>query len=123
MISEMRQKRQLKKEVAKILRQSSIFVYPVIWEEPFGLAPVEAMAVGIPTVVSKGRSGYMEIINEKNGYFFRNNDSVDLERVLRNILLNIDGSKDISMNAIKTVQNKLSWKKCIEKTIECFSSI
>lgn len=108
-------------QVAKILRQSSIFVYPVIWEEPFGLAPIEAMAVGIPTVVSNTKSGYTEIINESNGYYFKSNDEEDLEKVLRNILLSEDNSEDICENAINKVQDKLSWEKCIENTMKCFT--
>lgn len=109
-----------RRDVASILGESSIFVYPVVWEEPFGLAPIEAMAAGIPTVVSNGKSGYTEIINESNGYYFKNNDSRDLERVLRDILLNMVDSKKVTKNAIETVQNKLSWEQCVEKTVECF---
>lgn len=110
-----------RRKVAKILKQSSIFVYPVIWEEPFGLAPIEAMAVGIPTVVSKTNSGYREIINESNGYYFNSNDDKDLEKVLRNLLSFSKNQEEICTNAINTVQNKLSWKKCIKNTLECFS--
>ncbi len=110
-----------RKEVAKILRQSSIFVYPVIWEEPFGLAPFEAMAVGIPTVVSNTESGYKEIINVSNGYYFNSNDEKDLERVLRNILSSKNSNEDICKNGINTIQNKLSWEKCIKNTLECFT--
>lgn len=110
-----------RKEVANVLRQSSIFVYPVIWEEPFGLAPLEAMAVGIPTVVSNTESGYSEIINESNGYYFNSNDEKDLERVLRKLLLNSNGVQDVCDNAVSTVKNKLSWKKCIRNTLNCFT--
>jgi glycosyltransferase involved in cell wall biosynthesis len=39
-------------ELAKILGVSDIFVFPSI-KEGFGLAPVEAMAVGIPVIVSR----------------------------------------------------------------------
>ncbi len=110
-----------RKDVANILRESSIFVYPVIWEEPFGLAPIEAMAVGLPTVVSNTKAGYTEIINESNGYYFKNNDEKDLERVLRYLLSPGNNSEEVCKNAINTVQERLSWEKCIENTIKTFS--
>jgi len=110
-----------RKEVAKILRESSIFVYPVIWEEPFGLAPLEAMAVGLPTVVSNTQSGYTEIINESNGYYFNSGDEKDLEKVLRNLLSSSNNQEDVCKNAINTVQDKLSWEKCIKNTMSCFT--
>jgi glycosyltransferase involved in cell wall biosynthesis len=111
-----------RKEVAKILERSSIFVYPVIWEEPFGLAPMEAMAAGLPTVVSDGNSGYLEVINQKNGYYFKSGDKKDLERVLRNLLSSSKGQKEVCDNAINTVKRRLSWKECIKNTIDVFSS-
>ncbi|KKP55009.1 MAG: Glycosyltransferase [candidate division WS6 bacterium GW2011_GWB1_33_6] len=110
-----------RKDVANILRQSSIFVYPVIWEEPFGLAPVEAMAVGIPTVVSNTKSGYTEIINDSNGYYFNSNDEKDLERVLKGLLSSSNGQKDICNKAVETIQKRLSWKDCIKNSIDCFT--
>ncbi len=111
-----------RKEVAKILGKSSIFVYPVIWEEPFGLAPVEAMAAGLPTVVSDGNSGYSEIINQNNGYYFKSGDEKDLERVLRNLLSSSKGQKKVCENAVDTIKKRLSWKECIKNTINVFLS-
>lgn len=112
-----------RKDVAKILRKGSIFVYPVIWEEPFGLAPIEAMAVGIPTVVSDTKSGYTEIITKENGFYFDSNNEKDLERLLRDILLQKYDSEQIVSNAVKTVKKKLSWEECIRETMSCFTSI
>lgn len=108
-------------KVAKMLEKASVFVYPVIWEEPFGLAPVEAMSVGIPVVVSDGESGYTEIITKENGFYFKRNDEVDLERILREILTNPGVSKSKVNNAINTVKEKLSWEECIHNTIDCFN--
>ena len=38
--------------------ESDLVVFPVVWEEPWGLVPLEAMAVGRPVVATgKGGSG------------------------------------------------------------------
>jgi len=110
-----------RKEVSELLREASIFVYPVIWEEPFGLAPIEAMAVGVPTVVSDNKSGYSEIINDTNGCYFKSEKQEDLEKVLRILLSSAGLRKEIGSNARDTVKTKLSWGNCIENTIECFA--
>ena len=40
---------------------ADVFVFPVTWDEPFGLAPVEAMACGTP-VVATGAGGSAEFL-------------------------------------------------------------
>lgn len=108
-------------ELAKVLRECTIFVYPVIMEEAFGLAPIEAMASGLVTVVSNSKSGYREIIKEKvNGYYFKYKDERDLERVLREILLSLDKQDIIKENAINTVRESLNWDRCIKETVRYF---
>lgn len=110
-----------RKQLARVLREGSIFVYPVIMEEAFGLAPVEAMASGLVTVVSNSKSGYREIIKEGvNGYYFKYNDERDLEKVLKRVLLSLDKQDIIRENAINTVRESLNWDKCIEETVKYF---
>lgn len=48
-------------EKLSLLRRASVMLFPVIWEEPFGLAPVEALACGTP-VVCTPRGALPEII-------------------------------------------------------------
>lgn len=110
-----------RKELAKVLREGNIFVYPVIMEEAFGLAPVEAMASGLVTVVSNSRSGYREVIKDGvNGYYFKYNDERDLERVLREILFSLDKQDIIRESAINTVRDILNWAYCIKDTVKYF---
>jgi glycosyltransferase involved in cell wall biosynthesis len=110
-----------RRELAKILSKGNIFVYPVIMEEAFGLAPIEAMASGLITVVSNSKSGYREIIKDRvNGYYFKYNDERDLERVLKEILLSLDRQNIVRENAIKTIKENLNWDTCIKKTVKYF---
>jgi glycogen synthase len=43
--------------------ESDAVVFPVLWEEPWGLVPLEAMAVGVP-VVATGRGGSGEFLRD-----------------------------------------------------------
>lgn len=49
-----------------LLQRASVMLFPVIWEEPFGLAPVEALACGTP-VVCTPRGALPEIVNASCG--------------------------------------------------------
>lgn len=47
-------------EVYEILKSSDVYIMPSV-SEPFGISPLEAMQVGVPTIVSK-QSGCAEIL-------------------------------------------------------------
>jgi glycosyltransferase involved in cell wall biosynthesis len=53
-------------EKLQLLQESAGLLFPVIWEEPFGLAVIEALACGTP-VVATPRGGIPEIIDSKSG--------------------------------------------------------
>jgi glycosyltransferase involved in cell wall biosynthesis len=57
---------------------SDIFAFPSIWNEGFGLPPVEAMAAGLPVVAS--RSGTVEetVVQGLTGFLVEKNDAEEL---------------------------------------------
>ena len=52
-----------REELPAIYAQADVVVFPVLWEEPWGLVPLEAMAVGVP-VVATGRGGSGEFLRD-----------------------------------------------------------
>ena len=49
------------KQVYEMLKSSDVYVMPSV-SEPFGISPLEAMQVGVPSIISK-QSGCAEILN------------------------------------------------------------
>lgn len=49
------------KEVYEVLKTSDVYIMPSV-SEPFGISPLEAMQVSVPTIISK-QSGCAEILN------------------------------------------------------------
>jgi glycogen(starch) synthase len=52
-----------RKELPAIYRDADVVLFPVLWEEPWGLVPLEAMAAGIP-VLATGRGGSGEFLRD-----------------------------------------------------------
>ncbi len=64
---------------------ADVVVFPVAWEEPFGLVPLEAMAVGRP-VVSTARGGTAEFLrHEENALVFEPGDAARLAELIRRL--------------------------------------
>jgi glycosyltransferase involved in cell wall biosynthesis len=62
-------------DIADAYARSDAVVFPVIWEEPWGLVPLEAMAKGRP-VVATGRGGSAEYLRDgKNCLLFEAGDA------------------------------------------------
>ena len=55
----------------ELLGNSSAMLFPVLWEEPFGLAAVEAMACGTPVVALRGGAATETIAHGLSGYLCR----------------------------------------------------
>jgi glycosyltransferase involved in cell wall biosynthesis len=56
----------LKRELTKLYATADLFVTPSIWEEPFGLVSVEALASGTPVIATK-IGGIPEIVRKDVG--------------------------------------------------------
>lgn len=70
------------KELWEKMRRARVVVVPSLWQEPFGLVVLEAMAQGTPVVVSD-RGALPEIVEDGiSGAVFRADDPSDLVRVL-----------------------------------------
>lgn len=61
--------------VSKSYQKSKLFLFPILWEEPFGLVTIEAMSCGTPIVVF-ARGSMPEIIRDgETGYLVNPSDN------------------------------------------------
>ena len=110
-----------------IYKLADAFVYtPIMVEIPeeWPIAPLEAMSVGLPTIVSN-IIGSLPDIGE--GILVVRQQNIDeLEKVLEEVVVNEELRKNLSLKAIKTykklVNEKLVYKEFLEALIEIVKS-
>lgn len=56
------------RELSKMYAGAIGFIYPIEWEEPFGLTMVEAMACGTPVIVFDRGSAHEVVSDKKTGF-------------------------------------------------------
>ncbi|PWC89381.1 glycosyl transferase family 1 [Azospirillum sp. TSH100] len=69
--------------VLEEVRRARALVVPSLWYETFGLAAYEALATGVPVVVSDNCAAAETVETGENGFLFRSGDAADLTRCLK----------------------------------------
>lgn len=108
-------------EKLEALTYSSVFVLPS-YSENFGIAVLEAMACGLPVVVSEKVNLWPTVVAAKAG-FVAPCDAEIFSRKILNILNDDNLARQMGMNGIALVRNKFPWHEIACKLLSEYSSL
>jgi spore coat protein SA len=93
---------------ANLLREADIFCCPSIWNDPFPLAPLEAMATGLPVVASR-TGGIPEALAYGGGVLVPPNDVGALANELQKLLEDAPYRERLGDEALKASRDHFVW--------------
>lgn len=64
------------KEKLKLYMNAKAFIFPILWEEPFGLVMIEAMSCGTPVIAFNHGAVPEVVVNGKTGFVVENEDQM-----------------------------------------------
>ncbi len=100
-------------DLPAVYRQMDIFIFPSIWEEPFGLTHLEAMASGLP-VISTVNGGQGEFLIEgENALTFTPDDPVSLCEQVERLTGDQELYARLCENGRKTVEEHFSFERYV----------
>ena len=109
------------KEKIEAFAGSDIFVLPS-YSENFGMAVIEAMACGVPMVISNKVGIYREVEKNKAGIVV-DTDAESLYRGMKLLLENPELRKEIVANGTEMVEEHYDINKVAERMIEAYKVI
>lgn len=109
------------RKIAERYHAAAVFAFPSVWDEPFGIPVIEAMASGVPVVAT--RSGAVpEIIEHgKTGLLVERSNAQDLADGILELLKNPRLSESLSAAARNTVQERFSWDSIAKQLQEIYA--
>ena len=124
-------------ELAKKYQKSRLFLFPILWEEPFGLVLIEALASGTP-VVTYARGSVTEIIedgvsgfivnpspNEIKGNFIIKKTGIDglCEAIERIYAMPDDEYREMRRACRQKIEKCFTVQKMIKRYIETYKKV
>lgn len=106
----------------QLLARARVAVFPSLYE-PFGIVALEAMAAGVPVIVSR-TGGLAEVVEDKRtGLTFNPGDVADLERCLVTIFQNPGVAAELGRNGQARVYRDYTWEAVARRTLALYRDV
>jgi len=100
---------QPRERLPELCRQHDLFVFPSIWQEPFSIALLEAMAAGLP-VVATATGGTPEVVRDReNGLLCQPDDPAELAEKIEALIWNRDLRHSLAEAAQETIRRDFNF--------------
>jgi glycosyltransferase involved in cell wall biosynthesis len=94
---------------------ADIAVVPSIWEEPFGMVALEAMAAGLPVCASRVGGLQAIVRHEESGYLFERGNGVELAEQLARLLDDPGLRRRMGDAGKRLVKEKYTWPVIVQR--------
>ena len=110
-------------ELVDLYYGADVFAFAPIWNEGFGIPPVEAMAAGVPVVAT--RSGAIpETVKDKHtGFLVGKNDPSALAKSILKLLCDDNLRAQMGRAAQNWVYENFTWDRVADRMYECYSDL
>ena len=108
-------------DLIKLYKISDIFIFPSLIES-FGIVIIEAMATGIPLVVSRVPGSKDLVKNNENGFMVSKNNAQEFVKAIMNLHDNKKLHKRIKKNCLNSVKY-YDWQRVSDKYIDLYKKI
>lgn len=104
----------------ELIAQARAVLVPSVWEEPFGLVAVEAMAAGVPPIASRQGSLPELISPGTDGVLFNPGDSTALAQAIADVDANPERYKAYGDQARKTYEERFDPQHNVEDLLRIY---
>ena len=111
-----------RESVAALMRSADAVVC-VPWYEPFGIVPLEAMACGVPVVVSAVGGLVDSVVDGVTGLHVPPRRPDRLATALRSLLADPELRSSFGAAGVRRVRSRYGWDRIADATLEAYASL
>ncbi len=108
--------------VPALVRSADVVVC-VPWYEPFGIVPLEAMACGVPAVVSAVGGLVDSVVDGVTGIHVPPRRPDRLAQALRALLFDPEQRSTLGAAGLRRVRSRYGWDRIAEATLEAYAAL
>ena len=110
-------------DLINFYHNADVFVFPSVWDEPFGMPIIEAMACGLPVIATRG-GGIPEIVEDaKTGILVQRGDAGSLAKALVLLIRNPSLRASIGSAGRQRVFERFTWDRISEDLVSIYSGL
>jgi glycosyltransferase involved in cell wall biosynthesis len=102
---------------------ADVFAFPPIWDEGFGIPPVEAMAAGLPVVASRSGAIAETVKDGQSGFLVNKNDARALAEALLKLLRDDNLREAMGRASRRWAHEQFTWDKVAERMYKRYSDL
>jgi len=110
-------------ELVNFYYNADVFAFAPIWDEGFGIPPVEAMAAGVPVVATRSGAVPEMVRDQETGFLVRKNDPGALAASILKLLRDDDMREKMGRAARVWVHQHFTWDRVAERMYECYTDL
>lgn len=96
-------------ELHTFYQRADVFVFPSVWQEPFGMPVIEAMATGVPVVATRS-GGIPEVMTDgETGLLVARGDAVALAAAIEHLIDRPEDRRRMGANGRLVAQRRFAW--------------
>jgi glycosyltransferase involved in cell wall biosynthesis len=103
-------------ELVQRYYEADVFVFPPIWDEGFGIPPIEAMAAGAAVVASRSGALVETIVHGETGLLVEKNDPQALADAISELLADDPMRERMGQAGRRKVLESFTWNRIAAKT-------
>ncbi|MBN8704497.1 MAG: glycosyltransferase family 4 protein [Bacteroidetes bacterium] len=110
------------KEIPALLQNCDVFVLPSI-EDGFGLAPIEAMASGLPAIVTENTGCSEQIVNGETGFVVPIRNPAEIAARIEKLYIDRTLLKSMGEEAAGKSRESMGWDTYADRLTDYYRSI
>jgi len=102
-------------DMPRAYQEADICVVPSVWNEPFGIVALEAMASGLPVCATRAGGLQEIVVHEQTGLLFERGSAVSLADALRKMLDNKAVCRTMGQAGRTRVLERYNWEMILKQ--------